>query len=74
MKGRDFEFAYGRLGVAVLAAHGQVQAEPRALDDVHVASLASAHRVDPPVEWLVRVDLDDDPRVLAVHRNCENKL
>lgn len=55
-----------RLRVAVLPGHGEVEAEQVAVDDVDVARLGPAQRVDAPVEGLVGAHLHGDARVLAV--------
>ena len=59
------------LGVAVLAGHGEVQAEGVAVDDVHVAGLGPAERVDAAGEGLVGAHVHHDARVLAVDRDCK---
>ncbi len=60
---------YHRLGVAVLAAHGQVEPEGVAVDHVHVAGLGSAEGVHPAAKGFVRVHVYHDPGVLAVDGN-----
>ena len=61
---------YHGLRVAVLAAHGEVEAERVAVDDVHVARLGAAEGVDAAAERPVRADVDHDLGVLAVDRHC----
>lgn len=67
-----FEDTYHTLGIAVLAAHGQVQSESIWVDYVNVTSFRTAQRVDTPVEWLVSAYLDSDTGVLAVYGNYMN--
>ena len=57
------------LGVAVLAGHGEVQAEGVAVDHVHVASLGPAQGIDPATEGFVGAHIHHDPGVLAVNGN-----
>ena len=61
--------SYRRLGVAVLARHGQVQSEGVAVDHIHVAGLGPAQGVDPATEGLVGADIHHDPGILAVNRH-----
>lgn len=58
------------LGVAVLAAHRQVESELVRVEHVVVARLGAAQRVDAAVERFVGAHLDGDAGVLAVDGNC----
>ena len=58
------------LRVAILSAHGEVEPELVAVNDVDVARLGPAEGVDPAAERPVRVDVDDDARVLTMDSHC----
>ena len=63
--------SHRRLGVAVLPAHGQVEPELVAVDDVDVASFGPAEGVDPAAERPVGVHVHHDPGVLTVNSHCK---
>lgn len=57
------------LGVAILAAHRQIESELVGVEDIVVACLGTAQSVNATVKWLVGAYLDCDASVLAVHRH-----
>lgn len=57
------------LSVAVLPTHREIQAERVGVNNIDVACLRAAQRVNSSVEWLVGSDLNSDSRVFAVHRH-----
>ena len=67
---RDVPETHRTLGVAVLASHRQVEAEPVRINDLHIAGLGAAQGVDAAVEGIVSSHLHHNPGVLAMHRHC----
>lgn len=58
------------LSVAVLAGHGEIEAEPIGIDHLDVTSLRAAQSVDTTVEGLVSGHLHHDACVFAVNGDC----
>lgn len=65
---------YHALSVTILSAHGQVELEEIAIDNVYVASFGTAKRVNATIERLIRTNLNGYSGVFTVDRYCNCNL
>ena len=61
--------SYRALCITILPTHGEVQPKGVAVDNVNVACFTPAKGVDPAAEGFVCPNVDNNPGVLAVHRD-----
>ena len=66
---RPYALTHRGLRVTILSAHGEVEPEGVAVDDVDVARLRAAEGVDSAAERTVRVHVHNDAGVLAMDGN-----
>jgi len=61
---------YHALSITILPAHGEIELEIVAVDNVNVAGFRSPKSVNTSIEGFVRMDLNGNASVLAVNRHC----
>lgn len=66
----DITITYHTLSVTILPAHGQVEPEEIAIDNIDVASFRAAKGVNATVKRLIRTNLNGYSGVFTVNRYC----